>query len=119
MEHNLLAASRLYLNIKFEELGLILGVDGEKAESLARSMIEEGRMTVRSNPPSQQLLISQGKIDQIDKLVYFTDKESINSEWDSSIGGLCRELDTITSKIRTKYPAWNPPQAASFYLDST
>ena len=58
MEHNLLAASRLYLNIKFEELGLILGVDGEKAESLARSMIEEGRMTVRSNPPSQQLLIS-------------------------------------------------------------
>ena len=46
MEHNLLASSRLYLNIKFEELGLVLGVDAERAEAMARSMIEEGRMQV-------------------------------------------------------------------------
>lgn len=46
MEHNLLASSRLYLNIKFEELGLVLGVDAERAEVMARSMIEEDRMQV-------------------------------------------------------------------------
>lgn len=47
MEHNLLAASRLYLNISFDELGLVLGVDSLKAERMTREMISQGRLTVR------------------------------------------------------------------------
>lgn len=46
MEHNLLAASHLYLNISFDELGLVLGVGADKAEMLASGMIGEGRMKV-------------------------------------------------------------------------
>ena len=46
MEHNLVAASRLYLNISFHELGLVLGVDGPQAEILASRMVTEGRLVV-------------------------------------------------------------------------
>lgn len=47
VEHNLLAASRLYNNIYFDELGQLLGVAPSKAESIAARMIAEGRLTVR------------------------------------------------------------------------
>lgn len=48
MEHNLLAASRLYDNIYFEELGQLLGVPAEKAERIACRMIAEQRLAVSS-----------------------------------------------------------------------
>ena len=35
--HNLLAASKLYENIRFDELGTLLGIDAEKAEQIAVS----------------------------------------------------------------------------------
>lgn len=56
-EHNLLSASKLYNNITFDELGLLLGLEPNKAERIASQMIWEGRMS--------------GYIDQIEKIVYF------------------------------------------------
>lgn len=41
MQHNLSALSKLYCNISFEELGAILGVSSDKAESIASDMIME------------------------------------------------------------------------------
>lgn len=46
IEHNLLAASRLYNNIFFEELGQLLGVQPAKAERIASKMIAEKRLLV-------------------------------------------------------------------------
>lgn len=46
VEHNLLAASRLYNNIYFEELGRLLGVQPGKAERIASRMIAEKRLVV-------------------------------------------------------------------------
>lgn len=57
MEHNLLSASKVYKNMKIEELGRLLGIEPIKAEKIAGQMISEGRM--------------EGSIDQIDGYVHF------------------------------------------------
>jgi COP9 signalosome complex subunit 4 len=44
IEHNLLAASKIYQNIRFDQLGALLGIHANEAEQLAGSMIEQGRM---------------------------------------------------------------------------
>lgn len=54
-EHNLLAASKLYNNITFSELGALLQISPAKAEKIASQMITEGRMN--------------GYIDQVRKIV--------------------------------------------------
>lgn len=46
VEHNLAAASRLYNNIYFAELGQLLGVSPAQAESVACRMIAEERLRV-------------------------------------------------------------------------
>ena len=47
IEHNLAAASKLYNNIYFTELGSLLGCTPEKAESTASKMVMEDRLKVR------------------------------------------------------------------------
>ncbi|KAB8356649.1 hypothetical protein FH972_024226 [Carpinus fangiana] len=59
LEHNLLGASKLYRNIGIEALGLLLGVDAERAEQYAAGMIEQGRLV--------------GSIDQIDQVIFFAE----------------------------------------------
>ena len=46
IEHNLAAASKLYMNIYSEELGQLLGTSAEKAERVAARMIAEERLQV-------------------------------------------------------------------------
>ena len=46
VEHNLAAASRLYNNIYFAELGQLLGVSAGQAETVACRMIAEERLKV-------------------------------------------------------------------------
>lgn len=57
IEHNLLSASKLYKNMKIEELGRLLAIEPVKAEKIAGQMISEGRM--------------EGSIDQIECYVHF------------------------------------------------
>ncbi|KAG5651356.1 hypothetical protein H0H81_008973 [Sphagnurus paluster] len=57
MEHNLLASSKIYNNITFAGLGALLDLTPGAAETMARKMIEQGRL--------------RGSIDQVDKLIWF------------------------------------------------
>jgi COP9 signalosome complex subunit 4 len=57
MEHNLLASSKIYKNITFRGLGALLDLAPGAAETMARKMIEQGRL--------------RGTIDQVDKLIWF------------------------------------------------
>ncbi|KAJ7700131.1 hypothetical protein B0H17DRAFT_280752 [Mycena rosella] len=57
MEHNLLASSKIYNNITFRGLGALLDLTAGAAETMARKMIEQGRL--------------RGSIDQVDKLIWF------------------------------------------------
>lgn len=47
IEHNLAAASRLYTNIYFSELGTLLGVPEAQAEAIAARMVQEDRLQAR------------------------------------------------------------------------
>ena len=90
IEHNLLAVSRIYQNISFEQLGIVLGsVSAELAENVAVQMLGEGRLN--------------GKIDQIDGLVYF-EVGDVAAEADVQIQNLCAGLNSVVDKIATKHP---------------
>ncbi|KAJ3107350.1 hypothetical protein HDU97_004231 [Phlyctochytrium planicorne] len=93
IEHNILAASRLYHHIRFDELGVLLGIPADNAEKIAARMIGEGRIN--------------GSIDQIDKLISFTPGGSyVLEDWDSRIANLCHHVDNLVAKIQAKHPDW-------------
>ena len=62
IEHNLLAASKLYNNIRFKELGALCEISPEKPEKIASQMISEERMS--------------GYIDQIASIIHFSSKKT-------------------------------------------
>lgn len=68
LEHNLLASSNIYNNITFRGLGALLDLTPGAAETMARKMIEQGRL--------------RGMIDQVDKLIWF----ETNGEEDDAQG---------------------------------
>merc|ERR1712142_1021903 len=91
VEHNLLAASKLYNNITLEGLGALLEIPAERAERVASKMISEGRM--------------QGHIDQIDSTVHFESRQVLET-WDNQIENLCFQVNSIIDKIAVVEPEW-------------
>ncbi|SCZ88176.1 BZ3500_MvSof-1268-A1-R1_Chr10-2g02868 [Microbotryum saponariae] len=49
MEHNILAASKVYNNITFTGLGHLLGIRPSSGESMVRTMIQQGRLCASIN----------------------------------------------------------------------
>lgn len=79
MEHNLLASSNIYNNITFRGLGALLDLTPGAAETMARKMIEQGRL--------------RGSIDQVDKLIWFEQRDE--DEAQGKAGGL-GDVETAT-----------------------
>ncbi|EWC48083.1 hypothetical protein DRE_02662 [Drechslerella stenobrocha 248] len=101
VEHNLLAASRLYNNIGVEELGVLLQLPAEQAERYAARMIEQKRLA--------------GQIDQIDQLIYFDGPAGAGHvdgviigrqtrKWDANILALAEEVERVTSLLQSEHP---------------
>jgi len=91
--HNLFAASHIYNNIKFEELGSLLGISAKDSEEKAQRMIEEGSI--------------KAMIDQIKGVVEFeTDEVSAGtlSVWDNQIENLCLGVNAVLESISAKHP---------------
>ena len=57
IEHNVIAASKVYTNIRFSELGALLEVPAEQAEGIVAKMVVTGRL--------------EGSIDQINGVLEF------------------------------------------------
>lgn len=91
IEHNLLAVSKLYNNIKFQELGNLFEISAEKAEKIASQMISEERMN--------------GFIDQIGSIVHFGTPECLPT-WDKQMQTLCTQVNTVIEKIQMAEPEW-------------
>lgn len=91
-EHNLLAASQLYTNIRFEELGAVLGVSARKAEDVCQLMAYEGRM--------------QASLDQVMGVVEFEAPGTRNEllRWDLQIENICAAVDGCSDAILKAYP---------------
>ncbi|KAI9374372.1 hypothetical protein BJX61DRAFT_498417 [Aspergillus egyptiacus] len=101
VEHNLVAASKLYENIKTDALGSILGLKasgeltaGEKAEAYAARMVEQGRLS--------------GSIDQIDGIIYFESNTAAAGrhirQWDAGVQGLSEGVERVATNIAEEFP---------------
>jgi len=92
IEHNLLAASKVYNNITFDELATLLDVTPDLAEKIASKMISEERLV--------------GSINQTAKLLYFKNPANSNdlTLWDQHIEHACSSVNAILDKITKKYP---------------
>lgn len=105
VEHNLRGASRLYKNIGFDALGILLGLDADKAEETTARMIEQGRLV--------------GRIDQIERVIWFDDGEATGvkgssrskgvfgkelKRWDANVQGLSEEVEKVISELQLHYP---------------
>jgi len=87
MEHNLLAASKIYNNITFSGLGALLDLIPGAAETMARRMIEQGRL--------------KGSIDQVEQLIWFdTGREEDDAQ--GKAGGL-GDVDLETEDTGAPY----------------
>eukprot|EP01062_Namystynia_karyoxenos_P063129 TRINITY_DN5594_c0_g3_i1.p1 TRINITY_DN5594_c0_g3~~TRINITY_DN5594_c0_g3_i1.p1 ORF type:complete len:413 (+),score=188.77 TRINITY_DN5594_c0_g3_i1:92-1330(+) len=90
VQHNLLAASKLYYNISFEELGALLNIPAEKAERVAANMIIEDRL--------------QGSIDQVSNVLVFQGDANVMAQWDQQINSVCNTVSQICDNICGSFP---------------
>lgn len=91
VQHNLLAASRIYNNITFSQMGTLLQISPETAEKVASRMIMGKRLAA--------------SIDQIEGLVTFDTSRNNLSLWDSQIESTCRTVDRVIALIGRTHPA--------------
>jgi len=92
IEHNIFAASKIYNNITFEELGALLGIKAHEAEHLASTMIDQGRM--------------KATIDQVDGVVEFESATDSMTIWDNQIQAVCNVVNDILEHIAKKHPQY-------------
>ncbi|KAF7562198.1 hypothetical protein G7046_g1954 [Stylonectria norvegica] len=105
VEHNLLGASRLYNNIRFEALGSLVGLSAEKAEETTARMIEQGRLV--------------GRMDQLDGIVWFEGGEATGEKgsgragiivgkhmrtWDANVESLSEDVENVTNALQKEFP---------------
>ncbi|KAF2405141.1 COP9 signalosome-like protein complex subunit 4 [Trichodelitschia bisporula] len=103
LEHNLLGVSKLYANIGIDQLGELLGIDADRAESYAAQMMEQGRLA--------------GYIDQIDRFIFFRGEGSGERskgqgdavvgldvrKWDANVQSLAEEVERIATMIQANH----------------
>lgn len=112
VEHNLLGVSRLYNNISFDSLGVLLGLDATKAEDTTARMIEQGRLL--------------GSIDQEERIIYFADNKATEKggrldagagkeirRWDSIVQGVAEDVERIADALQSEFPEFVATQVAS------
>ena len=102
IEHNMLATSKLYANITFDQLGALLGIDAPKAERIAASMLAEQRLS--------------GSIDQPESRLHFehrgpnaegsmgADNSGALRAFDAQIELICRSVESVANAIVAKHP---------------
>ena len=92
IEHNVLAASKLYNNISFSQLGALLGIEAAQAERIASAMLAEQRL--------------RGSIDQVDELIHFaTDARSdALHAFDTQIEHICLSVEKIANAVSKQHP---------------
>ncbi|KAK3938063.1 hypothetical protein QBC46DRAFT_391068 [Diplogelasinospora grovesii] len=113
-EHNLLGASRLYSNISFDALGLLLGLGADKAEDTTAKMIEQGRL--------------KGSIDQIDRIIRFESGDASGKEgsrraeglvhpamrrWDNNVQAIAEDVERIIDALQSEFPKFVAAQVAA------
>ena len=90
IEHNLLSVSKVYNNIAVSELGALLGISAARAEKIAASMINEGRMA--------------GSLDQVEGLLHFRVGHEPLEPMDAQIQTICQSVNDVLDVIVKDHP---------------
>jgi len=93
IENNIFSASKVYNNIRFQDLGYMLDISADQAEKVAAKMITEDRL--------------KGSIDQLDKLIRFNENTTEFQLWDAHIANACTAVNDIIDYITESYPEFS------------
>jgi len=85
MLHNLFSCANIYASIRLDDLALLLGINKEEAENEASEMIRQKRISA--------------KIDQVDGILHFDNKQDPLSMWDSHIDEMCNTANEAADMI--------------------
>lgn len=88
LQHNVLAASRVYKNMRLPDLGLLLEVTPERAEKIAAKMIAERRL--------------EGYIDQKSGIIHFEGGDENLQQWDRHIRNVCNQVNSVLTKVKER-----------------
>merc|ERR1712151_1338935 len=86
LQHNVLAASRVYKNMRLPDLGSLLEVTADRAEKIAAKMIAESRLN--------------GYIDQKTQIIHFEGGDENLQQWDRHIRNLCTQVNSVLVKVK-------------------
>jgi len=87
LQHNVLAASRVYKNMRLPDLASLIEVAPERAEKIAAKMIAESRL--------------DGYIDQKSGIIHFESDEHLQ-QWDRHIRDVCTKVNTALANIKSQ-----------------
>ena len=90
IEHNIVVISRIYMNIRFDELGNFLGINQEQAEDFVAKMVEQGRI--------------HAVLDQENELVEFSEDSRQLQTFNDQIKVACEQVDSLMSDMLKKHP---------------
>lgn len=85
IEHNMVAVSKIYNNITFEELGALLEITPLQAEKIVATMVSEGRL--------------KASLDELASVVEFENESESLVSWDANIAKFCQDLDRLLADI--------------------
>jgi len=86
LQHNVLAASRVYKNMRLPDLGSLLEVTADRAEKISAKMIAEQRL--------------DGYIDQRTAVIHFQGVDENLQQWDRHIRNVCGQVNNVLVKIK-------------------
>mmetsp|Transcript_35381 Transcript_35381/g.36046 ORF Transcript_35381/g.36046 Transcript_35381/m.36046 type:complete len:407 (-) Transcript_35381:73-1293(-) len=93
IEHNMVAAGRIYDNIRFPQLASLLRLDVTRAERVAARMIGEYRL--------------KATIDQTEGILQFEEDSDALLSWNDGIADLCAEVSECVESLQLSYPTIN------------
>ncbi|OMJ78786.1 hypothetical protein SteCoe_21313 [Stentor coeruleus] len=89
IEHNIIAISKLYTNLTFNELGDVLQVSAIQAEKYLADMVQEGRI--------------KASLDQRSGIAEFEGENEGLNEWENQINLLCKSVEDVVREIQSVY----------------
>lgn len=97
IEHNMQAASKIYENIAFPELGSILRLGTKEAEAVAAKMISDKHLHASIDQTENMLIFGGAMPDGADTAGLIS--------WDDRIHDICKEASDAVDVLVLKYPA--------------
>lgn len=90
LEHNIVAISKIYNNIKFNDLAELLEIPVAEAEVLIATMVQEKRF--------------EATLDQLSGVVEFEKIDAGLTVWEGQVELLCQSVEKLVEDIGKKYP---------------